>query len=142
MYLVDGYNLLYSTDLDTREELISSLNKFCVYRKKRAKIVFDGYSNENLNTELVEVEFAGDADKSIAEIVETCDNPSYYILVTSDKELKYIARKNKIKTIRSDEFNFQNPDPVQIKEDESENFFLTETEVEEQLKEFNYFQKS
>lgn len=139
MYLIDGYNLLYSTDIETREELISALNKFCVYRKKRAKIVFDGYSDESLNTELVQVEFAGDADKAIAEIVETCDNPSYYVLVTSDKELKYIARKNKIEVIRSDQFNFDIPKPVQLEEDEKTSFYLSDSEVEEQLKEFNYF---
>lgn len=141
MYLIDGYNLLYSTDFDSREELIDALDKFCVYRKKTVKIIFDGHSPENLNTNLVQVEFTGDADAGIAEIIDKCDNPSYYTLITSDKELKYIARQKQVKVIRSDEFNFDVPEPIKVDEDDSEDFFMTDSEVEEQLKEFGHFKE-
>ena len=130
MYLIDGYNLLYSTDFDTREELITAVNKFCDYRKKRAKIVFDGYSNDDLNTEFVQVDFGGDADKFIAEIIETCDNPSYYVLVTSDREILYLARQKKMQTIKSGEFNLSVPETITVESDESPDFFMTDSEVE------------
>ncbi|NQT49939.1 NYN domain-containing protein [Candidatus Kuenenbacteria bacterium] len=139
MYLIDGYNLLYATEFETREQLLSALNTFFVYCKKSAKIIFDGYSEEDLNTEFVQVEFAGDADERIAEIIKTCDNPSYYVLVSSDKELRYLARQKKIKTIKVEEYNFEVPTAPQVDEDDRSDFHITDSEVVAQLKEYNNF---
>ncbi len=141
MYLIDGYNLLYSTDIETKEELISTLNKYFIYRKKTARVVFDGFDDFDLSTNSVQVEYAGDADERIAEILKECDNPSYYVLVTSDKELRFIARQKKVKIIRSEEFNFLMPTVKAVESGEETDFFLTDSEVQAQLKEFNNFKK-
>ncbi len=140
MYLIDGYNLLYQTDFPEKEGLINAVNEFCRTRRKTAIIIFDGRCPHDLNTNFVQVIFTGDADDGIARLIDKCDNPSMYVLVTSDKEIRYLARQKKIKCIKSEEFNFSASKPVPIDPDEQATFFMTDSEVKKQLKEFNNFE--
>jgi len=141
MYLIDGYNLLHQTDFPTKEDMIGALDKFCRTRHKDAMIVFDGRCPYNLNTDFVQAIFTGNADEGIAKIIAGCDNPSNYVLISSDKELRFVARQKRIETIRAEEFDFS-VDKTKSSGDEKGRGFLTESEAREQLKEFNNFQKS
>ena len=48
--------------------------------------------------------FGMSADELIKELIERSKNPSTYILVTSDRELREFARRHRVKSIRSEEF--------------------------------------
>ncbi|MBU1131627.1 NYN domain-containing protein [Patescibacteria group bacterium] len=138
-YLIDGYNLFYQTDCETKEDLIFRIDSFCRQRGKSALVVFDGFCPDKIGTGRVEVRFAGDADREISAIIEANQNPSELILVSSDGELVYIARKNKIKVIKSEHFLFETEAPRQIEQDENPNFRMSDREAERLLEEFNYF---
>jgi len=161
MYLIDGYNLLYQTDFSEKEGLIHAIDKFCRARHKNATIVFDGRCPYNLSTDFVQVIFTGNADEGIAEIIQKCDNLGYrctdkhtdctdyekkgsnpaskYVLISSDKELRSLARRSGIKMIRAEEFDFS-VGKTKSSGDEKGRGFLTESEAREQLEEFNNFQ--
>jgi hypothetical protein len=141
MYLIDGYNLYYNTDFDSPELMVDALDKFCAYRKKGAKVVFDGYSDSDLNTNCVQVEHVGDADVYLQGLIAENNDPSYYVLITSDKELVYHGKRSRIKVIKSEEFDFSLPEVQPVDIDEKEDFFMTESEVQKQLEEFNNFKK-
>jgi len=150
VYLIDGYNLLYQTDFSEKEDLINAIDKFCRARHKDATIVFDGYAPCGLNlpslklrqagTDFVQVIFTGDADAGIAEVLAKCNNPSQLVLVSSDKELRYLARRKRIETIRAEEFDFS-VGKTKSSGDEKGRGFLTESEAREQLEALNYFKK-
>ena len=140
VYLIDGYNLFYQTDFSEKEDLINALDKFCRTRHKDATIVFDGRCPYDLNTDFVQVIFTGDADEGIAEVLAKCNNPSQLVLVSSDKELRYLARQKRIETIRAEEFDFS-VGKTKLSGDEKGRGFLTESEAREQLREFNNFEK-
>jgi len=142
MYLIDGYNLFYQKDFANRDELVGALTDFCDYKGKKAHIVFDGYSPEDLSTISVQVEFAGDADARIAEIVKMCHTPSYYVLISSDRELLNLAKQKGIKFKKSEDFDFLRPRPIETEPGEEPNPLLTDKEVEEQLEEFENFKKA
>lgn len=140
MYLIDGYNLLYETDLETRDDLVRMVHDFCSRLNKNAIIVFDGYSPEDLSTTLVEVKFVGDADLEITQIMKKNNNPTALTLISSDKDLIYSANQNKIKVIKSEQFEYLIPEQNDlIKDDDLQ--ILTDEQVKEQLEEFNYFKK-
>ncbi|MBT4722617.1 hypothetical protein HOB30_02575, partial [Candidatus Falkowbacteria bacterium] len=140
MYLIDGYNLLHAQQFDNKEELINAVNDYCYYRKKRALIVFDGYCRDDMNTDLVQVTFLGDADEGIIDIMDRKEASSL-ILVTSDREILAEARKKKISCIKSEDFNLSVPEETESEPGEDSNFFMSDHEAEEQLKEFNNFKK-
>ena len=141
MYLIDGYNVLYQTTLETREELIEKINNYCRHEHKQAVIVFDGYSPEDLSNDIVEVRFVGDADAEIISVLKANDNPTSLTLVSSDKELLYEARRHKVEVIPSEHFNYIIPSApkADIGEQDIE---LTEEEAQRELQEFNYFQSN
>ena len=136
MYLIDGYNLMYATDIETREDLIDKVNQFCLVNKKYAEIIFDGYSDEREDTSCVKVVYSGDADEKIKDILKANSNPSAIMLITSDRELIYSARQNKIKVIKSEDFNFSVPEFVKVDRDEDPDLQVSDGEVEHLLEEF------
>jgi len=141
LYLIDGYNLFHQTMFDTKDEMIWALDAFCENRNKRAIVVFDGYCSEVLDTKFVQVVFKGDADMGIIDIMNEREASSL-ILVTSDREILSEARKRKVNYIKSEDFNFQNNAPQNYTESgEEENVFLSDNDVEDQLKEFNNFKE-
>lgn len=134
MYLIDGYNLLYETNLETRDELIEKINRFCSFYNKEALIVFDGYAVEDFSTRRVEVRFVGDADAEIKQILKQAENPSQYTLVTLDKDLIFWAQQSKIEVIRSSQFNYLIPKQDTVNKEEDPYLALSDDEAEKELK--------
>lgn len=143
MYLIDGYNVLYQTMLETREELIEKINTYCRTKNKKALIVFDGFAPEDLSNDIVQIKFVGDADQEIMEVMKQNQNPNAITLVTSDKELLYWAGQNKITSLKSDHFSYI-LDMVEeyhsISEKENVPVMSDQT-VQQQLEEFNNFKR-
>ncbi|MFA6536913.1 MAG: NYN domain-containing protein [Patescibacteria group bacterium] len=142
MLLIDGYNLFHNTNFENQSELIFALDKYADRFNKKIKVVFDGFCPNDLSTYLVNVEFAGDADARIMEILEHSTNPADYVIITSDREIALFARGKRCQVIKSENFNFS---IYEIKNDDlvkSENVFLSDEEVKRQLREFNNFKKS
>jgi predicted RNA-binding protein with PIN domain len=142
MYLIDGYNLLYQTELERREELVEKINAFCKARNKTALVVFDGFSPVDLSLFYVEVIFADDADKYICAIIQNNDNPSALIVVSSDNEILAEARKNKVRTVKSEEFYFDVDVEEKIPDDENPDFKISDDEVSKLLHEFERWKKT
>jgi len=140
MYLIDGYNLLYETSLETRDELIEKINRFCNFYKKKALIIFDGYEPEDFSTIRVEVRFVGDADEEIKQIVKQ-GNPSQYTLVTLDKDLIYWAHQSNVEVIKSSQFNYLIPDLEMVSKEEDPYLALSDEQAKKELDEFRSFQK-
>lgn len=138
MYLIDGYNLLYETNLETREELIEKINRFCSFYNKKALIIFDGYAPEDFSTNRVEVRFVGDADAEIKQIVTQRENPSQYTLVTLDKDLIYCAHQSKVEVIKSNQFNYLIPHAELMSREEDADLVLSDEQAKKQLEEFGF----
>ncbi len=136
-YIIDGYNLLHQTKFDSRDQMIEALARFCHSCNKTAKIVFDGLANPEFVSTRVQVVYAGDADNEIIRLIETSVTPSFYTLVTSDRELQLVAKQKKINTIKAEDFDFTIPEKQ--KNDDKPLCFMSDDDIERQLKEFNYF---
>jgi|GEM_PF-1257823 len=143
MYLIDGYNLFHNTEFENQSELILALDKYADRFNKKIKIVFDGFCPNDLSTYSVNVEFAGNADERIMEILEHSTDPGQYVIITSDREIMNFAKSKHCQVIKSENFDFSISDFSSEKSlGESENVFLSDEEVRRQLKEFNGFKKS
>lgn len=130
MYLIDGYNLLHQTEIDTREELVSRIDRFCASRNKHATIVFDGYSPDDLSTWSVEVRFGGDADELLKKIINETANPSEIVLVSSDNDVRFSARARGMRVIKSEDFMFKTDSTATFDDDAKPNLRLSDEEVE------------
>jgi len=139
MYLIDGYNLLYQTDFEMREDLIFEVSDFCRRKNKKAKIVFDGYSPEDLSNDVLDIVFVGDADAELERIIKHVENPNLWKLVSSDKAIIFQANKKGIKSLKSEHFVtiMQAEEIEQTSEKDDVN--LSDKEVQKQLEEFNNF---
>ena len=138
MFLIDGHNLMYAKNCQSRRELVDLVDEFCESKKQKVIIVFDGVSNIDLSTDYVRVINAGLADPEIISQMDLCE-ASKLVLISSDKQLQYEARSRRIQVINSENFNLN----VRIyKDDDRKNeMFLTDAQVEAQLREFNNFKK-
>jgi len=138
-YIIDGYNLLHKTNFESREGMIDALVRFCHVCNKNAKIVFDGYAPEEFASTRVQVVFAGDADVEIIKLLNEAQTPTFYTLVSSDNELREVAKRKKIKIIKAEEFDLSLPDKS-LNADKP-TCYLNDDEIKKQLKEFNNFKK-
>ena len=136
-YIIDGYNLLHQTNFSDRDQLIAQLVKFCQANNKTAQVVFDGLANPEFVSTRVQVIFAGDADEYISRLLREARNPNFYTLVSSDRELQQVARENRIEFIKVQDFDFTVT--PKKKTDDKPVCFLSDDDIEKQLKEFNYF---
>jgi len=139
MLLIDGHNLMYAQNCESRAQLVDLVDVYCANTNKKALIVFDGVSNIDLSTNFVQVINAGQADPRIIEIMDEYE-ASQLILVSSDKQLQYEARQRRIAIINSEKFNLHAIIPV-IDRQEKDTPFLSDAQVAEQLKDLNYFRK-
>lgn len=139
MLIIDGYNLMYAQDFEDKDAFIEAIDAYCQSKAKYAKIIFDGYEDSYNFFGRVDIVFAGNADEYIKELL--AENRSQAILVSSDKELLHESNNNKCKYIKSEDFNFDIVKKEEKPVEENEDFFLTDSEVEEQLKEFNNFKR-
>ena len=116
-YIIDGNNLIGCSpdisleDSNSRSEIIGIVKKF--QRKKKSKIivVFDGepdtFSNEENPTEKIVVKYPPIGDSADDEIKRILEGYTYFrdvVLVTSDRELKDVAKKKGARVVNSIEF--------------------------------------
>ena len=143
MYLIDGYNLLYQSDLEHPRELVAKVTNLCRAKGKRAVIVFDGWSPDDLSSGYVEVKFGGDADAEILNIIKQSDNPNEFMLVTSDNDLIFNARQKNINVIKSEQFCYLLAEDLDKEEapDKPNVRYMSDDDVKDELESFNYFKK-
>ncbi len=112
-YLIDGDNLLWAWDFEGeieegRSQLLNIILKF--QRKKKSKIVvfFDGPLKESFSSsERIKVIISSggsSADEMIKETLDVQSDCKGIVLVSSDRELRYLARIKKAKVITSSDF--------------------------------------
>jgi len=110
LYLIDGYNLLYSSFREwiekfglenARQFLINFLRSY----KRKFIIVFDGREEfPNYPIENVIFTKGKSADDYIKEFIRNYKNPSEIIVVSNDKSIVNYAKMLKVKTISTSEF--------------------------------------
>jgi hypothetical protein len=119
-YLIDGHNLIAQmpgmalTDPDDEAKLVLKLRSFAGRVGKRVTVVFDhglpGGVSTLLSTHSVQVRFAfehGSADQVLRDIIRRLDNPSGWILVSSDVEVTALAQLRGMKCVASQVFAHQ-----------------------------------
>ena len=117
-YIVDGYNIIkhdafspnLKTRLDSKSGLLSFIrnNQLTGSQKNTLKIVFDGYPDTYWqgNKEKDEVVFSGDisADEKIIKLLEKNSRPKDVIVVSDDRELRFLARSLGAKVLAVEDF--------------------------------------
>ncbi|OGF30039.1 hypothetical protein A2300_03050 [Candidatus Falkowbacteria bacterium RIFOXYB2_FULL_35_7] len=74
-------------------------------------------------------------------MVNQVENPNQYILISSDKDLIFVANQKSVKSIKSEQFAVFMQEKDFIESGEEEYPELTDEQVASQLKEFNSFKK-
>ncbi|AQT70239.1 putative RNA-binding protein containing a PIN domain protein [Anaerohalosphaera lusitana] len=116
-YIIDGYNLLrYAQQHDDYEALEDAslchvLNLFLKRVNERAQIVFDGIGppdKSGLRSRgNIEVYFSGrgiEADDIIEGKVMASTDPANLVIISSDRQIRTVARQRKATAITSDVF--------------------------------------
>ncbi len=119
-YIIDGNNLIGCSpdisleDKDAREKLLHIVTKYQEKRKNNIIVVFDGEPENGLYREEVNEKFSiryprygGSADEEIKELLGSYSDYRDVILVSSDRELKSVARKKGAKIVNSIEFYYK-----------------------------------
>ncbi len=118
-YLIDGHNLISKMDAISLEDpndevkMVLLLRKWAAgKRNRKVTVVFDGGvpggEDQYLSTSKVKVLFAPgnlSADDLIITRINRVDNPTEYMVVTSDREVQSAARKRKLALITSEDFS-------------------------------------
>lgn len=118
IFLIDGHNLIGKmpdislTDVDDEEKLLNHLQNWAAgSRQRRLHVVFDAgkfsgqassKSEGNLRVEFVKR--GRTADSRIIQIIKEAKNPKEHILVTSDREIIFVARQRRITQMSSSAF--------------------------------------
>ena len=154
MYLIDGHNLIgFVPDIaldDPNDEalLVQKLISFTARTKKQCVVVFDyglPGGTSRMSTRSVQVVFASqrsNADKVMIARIGKIKDPLNWTIVTSDREVKAIARGRNMSVLTSEEFAAlmeSPPEPV-IDVGESAHLNITAEEVDEWLKVFGDFE--
>jgi predicted RNA-binding protein with PIN domain len=118
LYLIDGYNLIFSL-IESQEKLqilrqkvIQTLQKSFARKKIRGMIVFDGAHRREEETGLsyaspLTIAYAPKgqtADEYILEQIALASNPTQVIVVTNDKGLTLHARSARAQVLENDFF--------------------------------------
>ncbi len=119
-YIIDGNNLIGSSpdislkDANARYEIISIIKKFQRNKKSKIIVVFDGepdtFSEEENPNEKIVIKYPQIGESADDEIKKILDGYTYFrdvILITSDRELKDVAKKKGAKVINSIEFYYE-----------------------------------
>jgi len=119
-YIIDGNNLIGCSpdisleDSNSRSEIIGIVKKFQKKKKSKIIVVFDGepdtFSNEENPTEKIVVKYPPIGDSADDEIKRILDGYTYFrdvVLVTSDRELKDVAKKKGARVVNSIEFYYE-----------------------------------
>ena len=167
MYLIDGYNLLHvlkpnrraAVDDLARLQMLAMLSEFA-RRKSSAVICFlDGTSGQAAPSEFhragVRVVFCGpdnqSADAAICRYVEDAREPHKLVVVSNDREVRGVCRREGAKLLKSDDFALQLTPPkpqVSAREAEStkepmrrEHFSGIEREMLEEIGDMDEFER-
>ena len=116
-YLIDGHNLIGQlpdidlADPDDEVKLVLKLRSFAARISKKVTVVFDhgipAGVEKGLSTHSVTVRFASrksSADNVIKQVIRNLKNPSGWILVSSDRDVRDLASQRKMKIITSHDF--------------------------------------
>ncbi len=119
-YIIDGNNLIGSSpdisleDSNSRKEIVAIVRKFQKKKNSKVIVVFDGepdtFSSEENPTEKIVIKYPPIGDSADDEIKRILEGYTYFrdvVLVTSDRELKDIAKKKGAKVINSIEFYYE-----------------------------------
>jgi predicted RNA-binding protein with PIN domain len=117
--LIDGYNLLYSTDIVSdnhadlemkRDELLRKLQNFAVKKRSKITVVFDAKEKihgGNIHLSYVKVMFSPPgklADDVIRAMIRKSKKPQNLLVVSSDNEIRRTARDHSATSVTSQEF--------------------------------------
>jgi len=149
-YIIDGYNIIKHSRFvgqlpkktkDHREALVEFIKaqRLCGSSKNKITVVFDGYPDEQgleKNTP-IEVIFSRDksADERIKNIVEVSVNAKTIVVVSDDKEIKFIVRSLGADCIGVEDFVSRNRGG-QRKNDDSTKAQLSYSQMESINREF------
>ncbi|MCS7245190.1 MAG: NYN domain-containing protein [candidate division WOR-3 bacterium] len=111
LYLVDGYNVLYSTSFKNwidkfgLQSARSHLINFIRSLERNVIIVFDGKENYP-NSEFPNVVFTKgeSADKYIKNFIKSYKDKDKLVVVSNDKSIISFARTHKVKTLSVEKF--------------------------------------
>jgi predicted RNA-binding protein with PIN domain len=116
-YLIDGHNLIAQLpdieldDPDDEAKLVLKLRSFSSRVGKRVVVVFDhglpGEVSTRLSTHSVIVRFASEhtsADHVMRDMIRRTEDPASWIVVSSDTEVRDIAKILGMRTISSHDF--------------------------------------
>lgn len=146
-YLIDGHNLIgqlpdISLD-DPNDEalLVQKLIGFTARTGKRCVVVFDyglPGGSSRMSTRAVQVVFASQrssADRVMIERIGKIPDPREWIVVTSDQDVREIARKRRMIVLTSVEFAelMKNPPKPVIDAGEAADVYVPPDEVDEWL---------
>ncbi|MCK5003580.1 MAG: NYN domain-containing protein [Candidatus Aminicenantes bacterium] len=119
-YIIDGNNLIGSSpdisleDSNSRTEIVAIVKKFQKKKNSKIIVVFDGepdtFSSEENPTEKIVIKYPPIGDSADDEIKRILNGYTYFrdvVLVTSDRELKDVAKKKGAKVINSIEFYYE-----------------------------------
>lgn len=132
-YIIDGNNLIGCSpdisleDKEAREKLLHIVRNFQENRNNNVILFFDGEPANGLHREEVNQKFSiryprfgGSADEEIRELLESYHDYRDVILVSSDRELKTIAKKKGAKIVNSIEFYFRLKQAYRVDERQEE----------------------
>jgi predicted RNA-binding protein with PIN domain len=133
-YIIDGYNIIkqrafarnVKTSLDLRNALLPFIknNHLTGSQKNSIKIVFDGYSDASLRGNIAgdEVIFSGDisADEKIIKLLEKSSRRKDTIVVSDDRELRFLARSLGAKVMGVEDFILPKEKAPKRKREEAE----------------------
>lgn len=154
MYLIDGHNLIgFVPDIaldDPNDEalLVQKLISFTARTKKQCVVVFDyglPGGTSRMSTRSVQVVFASqrsNADKVMIARIGKIKDPLNWTIVTSDREVKAIARGRNMSVLTLEEFAklMESPPEPVIDAGEAVHLNITAEEVDEWLKVFGDFE--
>ncbi|MEN8153107.1 MAG: NYN domain-containing protein [Acidobacteriota bacterium] len=119
-YIIDGNNLIGSSpdisldDAESRKKIVGLVKKFQLKKNNKVVVVFDGEPDEftggnDSSDKLVIIypKFGSSADDEIKKILNSYNYFRDVVLVTSDRELKDIARKKGARIVNSIEFYYE-----------------------------------
>ena len=119
-YIIDGNNLIGCSpdisleDSNSRSEILGIVKKFQKKKKSKIIVVFDGepdtFSNKENPNEKIVVKYPPIGDSADDEIKRILEGYTYFrdvVLVTSDRELKDVAKKKGARVVNSIEFYYE-----------------------------------
>lgn len=115
-YLIDGHNVIAQMttiqldDPNDEAELVIRLRQYMAHVDRRAHVVFDGGipgGSSPLSTSRVKVYFAASdtsADSVLRMLIRNATNPDSWTVVSSDRAIVEVARRRRMRCVRSERF--------------------------------------